>query len=560
MLETAPHASQDPRPDSFGLRGAVHRATDRTFWFVSSLLTGCFEAAPLPQDPACFGSCAEPRCGDGTVDDDEECDDGDENDDHEPGACRTDCTRPYCGDGVHDPEEACDEGSMNGKLGELECSEECTLPSCEECSSGEGDTSSEGEDGEDDEPCAGECERPNCGDGSVDEGEECDGSENCTHRCQKIACGNNRVDEGIETCEPPGVGLCGSDCRIIECGDGVIQDGEECDPPRDGACSSSCQEIECGNDRIDEGEGCDPPRSGECDNACRPLGCGDGTISGDEECDPPESGHCDGGCRTIECGNSRLEENEECDPPSMGTCNDECHNIQCGDGVIDQTEQCDPPAAGTCNHVCQTIDCGDGRVDEGEQCEPSTEGGDRCSDACTEIDEDTGAEVIYGFDADLQGWYIRETSPEFLEEDSALTHDAQNGSQTPGTARLFTPFSDSNQKIEVQADRAIDLSGRTLTVRVRLQSGLGSDAQHPGGIKLFAKSGADYRYASGEWVELRPGGGWSDVSLVGDAPILDPDGYSPADVRQIGFELRSFEETTDVSEAVMFFDTVTLHD
>jgi cysteine-rich repeat protein len=63
-----------------------------------------------------------PSCGDGAVDAGEECDDGADNSDSEPGACRTDCTQPSCGDGVVDPGEECDDGNnVNGDG----CSAEC---------------------------------------------------------------------------------------------------------------------------------------------------------------------------------------------------------------------------------------------------------------------------------------------------------------------------------------------------------------------------------------------------------------------------------------------------
>jgi len=63
-------------------------------------------------------------CGDGILDDGEECDDGDANSDTDPDACRTDCTLPYCGDGVLDTGEECDDGNNDDGDG---CSAECTI-------------------------------------------------------------------------------------------------------------------------------------------------------------------------------------------------------------------------------------------------------------------------------------------------------------------------------------------------------------------------------------------------------------------------------------------------
>ena len=49
-------------------------------------------------------------CGNGMLDEGEECDDGDMNSDSRPNACRTNCQRAYCGDTVVDDGERCDPG------------------------------------------------------------------------------------------------------------------------------------------------------------------------------------------------------------------------------------------------------------------------------------------------------------------------------------------------------------------------------------------------------------------------------------------------------------------
>src|SRR5439155_488416 len=54
----------------------------------------------LDEDGRCLGP---PACGNGDIDGDEECDDGDDNSDRLPDHCRTDCTAPSCADGVVDP-------------------------------------------------------------------------------------------------------------------------------------------------------------------------------------------------------------------------------------------------------------------------------------------------------------------------------------------------------------------------------------------------------------------------------------------------------------------------
>jgi cysteine-rich repeat protein len=63
-------------------------------------------------------------CGNGVVDPGEECDDGSDNSDTQPDACRTNCTAASCGDEVVDSGEECDDGNLyDGDL----CSGECII-------------------------------------------------------------------------------------------------------------------------------------------------------------------------------------------------------------------------------------------------------------------------------------------------------------------------------------------------------------------------------------------------------------------------------------------------
>jgi hypothetical protein len=92
-------------------------------------------------DPACSGSDSHsgvvdgerhdppypgsppPNCGDGNVDDDEECDDGANN--GPEALCYANCTLNVCGDAVQSPAEQCDLGADNGP--DNGCSSECVL-------------------------------------------------------------------------------------------------------------------------------------------------------------------------------------------------------------------------------------------------------------------------------------------------------------------------------------------------------------------------------------------------------------------------------------------------
>ena len=91
-------------------------------------------------------------CGDGVLDDDEECDDGRNNADFGP--CTTTCNTAFCGDGfVWAGTEECDLGDLNGEDGSG-CSVDCTVLSF--CGDGERDPTTE-ECDEGDENGAGVC-------------------------------------------------------------------------------------------------------------------------------------------------------------------------------------------------------------------------------------------------------------------------------------------------------------------------------------------------------------------------------------------------------------------
>lgn len=477
-------------------------------------------AGTSPNAPKAPGTPDEPTlgCGNGEIEDGEMCDDGAFNDDERVDACRSDCRTARCGDRVTDTGEQCDGG------------QDCTF----------------------------DCRLVLCGNSYVEEGEECDPPQAsvCTASCRRIWCGNGIIDEN-ETCEPPGAGGCNQACRFGVCGDHEVGTGEACDPPLPGFCDSTCHLVECGDGFVGEGEGCEPPGTSTCDDECRSVGCGNGTRDGAEECEPPNQGTCDGQCRVIACGNQRVDFDEECDPPKNGSCDAECRSIICGNSRVDSGESCDPPLAGQCNNQCQTIRCGDGRLDSGEQCEPQASGDASCSAQCI-VTNEAGTKVLYTFDSHIDPWKLYSTSPSNLEASTVLSYDSQNGDVSPGVLRVEAPFTGSNQKVEFQATFAesIDMAGRVLRARVRLGSGLSSDPANPGGIKFFAKAGGGFNYASGEWTYLSQSG-WTDVTLVADAPILVPTEFDASDVRQVGFELRTFTETTQVSRAVVYIDSVT---
>ncbi len=88
------------------------------------LLSPLLVVGPACRDGGDTGAGVAPGCGDGVVDVDEACDDGDANSDSLPDACRSICVSPWCGDGVADSDEDCDDGNAWGGDG---CTPACSF-------------------------------------------------------------------------------------------------------------------------------------------------------------------------------------------------------------------------------------------------------------------------------------------------------------------------------------------------------------------------------------------------------------------------------------------------
>ena len=331
-----------------------------------------------------------PNCGDGMVDPDlgETCDPPGSTPDTPPGnmnECRDTCT--YCGDGIVNNGEECDDPN------DPRCSDDCMIipPFCGDGIVDMGETCDPPGSVPDTPPgnenvCRDSCTY--CGDGIVDIGEECDDPNDplCSNECKLLpSCGDGMVDPDMgETCDPPGsvpntppgnMNACRDTCTY--CGDGIVNDGEECDDPNDPRCSDDCMIIPpfCGDGIVDMGETCDPPGSvpdtppGN-ENVCRDscTYCGDGIVDNGEECDDPNDPACTDTCELRVCGDGIVDEDlgETCDPPGSvpddgfpnNLCRDTC--TYCGDGIVNNGEDCDfndPDAPPSCTNTCELV-CG----------------------------------------------------------------------------------------------------------------------------------------------------------------------------------------------------------
>lgn len=196
-----------------------------------------------------------------------------------------------------------------------------------------------------------------------------------------VICGNNFQEIG-EECDgyddencPQGK-ICGSNCRCMEgeagvCGDGVRQVNEECDGYDSALCS---QNEECS-------PWCSCIRA--VDQSTGGAVCGDGMKQGKEECDGDDDSLCLGNefcnlnCRceayapTQVCGNGIREGTEQCDGQDKEYCRGDACNSAC---------MCQSPGAGT--RIGDIGICGNGDIEAGEVCEDD-------SDCDTELDDGT---------------------------------------------------------------------------------------------------------------------------------------------------------------------------
>jgi cysteine-rich repeat protein len=131
-------------------------------------------------------------CGDGLIDQGEECDDGTDNSDTIADACRTNCRQAHCGDGILDSGEGCDDGNEADGDG---------------CSSG--------------------CIVEGCGNGILEQGEYCDGGQVADLTCADLGWSHGELG-------------CATDCGPIlagcyTCGNGVCEAAET-----PASCSQDC--------------------------------------------------------------------------------------------------------------------------------------------------------------------------------------------------------------------------------------------------------------------------------------------------------------------------------
>lgn len=305
--------------------------------------------------------CIETSCGNGIVDPNEACDDGNIMDGD---GCSHDCKREGCGNGNVDPGEDCDPpGSTTN--GGIVCSADCKF---EVCGNGKIDPDN----------------HEQCDDGSNNSDTPCttpaynnppDTCSNCTTSCTirtviGPSCGNHVCDVG----DGENITNCAQDCA--GCGNGAIDPGEDCDngsgntdtacptpaynnPPNTcSTCTTSCTVKTvlgpyCGDAVCSDGE-----NFSTCPTDC--TGCGNGVVEGNEQCDNGAQ-NTDTPCATPAYHNP---------PLTCSTCTTSCTTDivtgpYCGDGLCANGE-----TKTSCPADC--TGCGNGKIESGEQCDNGT--------------------------------------------------------------------------------------------------------------------------------------------------------------------------------------------
>jgi cysteine-rich repeat protein len=371
-----------------------------------------------------------PECGDGDVEGDEECDDGNE---LQTDSCLNDCTEAKCGDGfVRAGVEACDDGNT---VANDTCLNNCTVARCGDsvactaagCNTGPGGAPEQCDDGNtnQNDPCLSTCKLATCGDGIqctaltprcttgpeggpevCDDGNKTPG-DGCNGECGQEFCGDSAVQPGLgEECDDGAENsnsqpdACRVNCKNPRCGDSVVDTGEVCDPPNGTTCAAGCQLSSCGNGNVDEGDDCDDgdANSDTTPDACRttcvnPF-CGDGVKdpSNSEACeDGNESNEdaCRNDCKANVCGDGfRNPSAEQCDDGNTSNadaCRNDCNNAVCGDGFVRSgVEECDDGNAtetDRCRSNCKLATCGDGVTCSAVGCTSGPGGGAEECDA-----------------------------------------------------------------------------------------------------------------------------------------------------------------------------------
>ena len=363
---------------------------------------------------SCIGGAA-PDCDDGNVcttdtcdsgsgcvntNNTASCDDGDActtNDTCSGGSCAGGAP-PDCDDGNVCTTDTCDSGSgcVNANNG-ASCDDGDACTTNDTCSGGS---------------CVGGA-APDCDDGNVCTTDTCDSGSGCVNADNTASCDDGNACTTNDTCSG-GVCVGGS---APDCDDGIACTIDVCDAILGCVNTPDTCSGDCGDGIVDLGEECDDGndnRNDACTNDCLIARCGDGIVYiGFEECDwggsmsdtVPDA--CRTDCMRADCGDSVIDTGETCDDGNVlpgdgcdASCAVEAPTTTvtttsttttttiavCGNGIVEGSEDCDDGNLiddDGCYNDCTAPVCGDGIVEFGETCDDGNNTrGDGCDHRC----------------------------------------------------------------------------------------------------------------------------------------------------------------------------------
>jgi cysteine-rich repeat protein len=232
----------------------------------------------------------------------------------------------------------------------------------------------------------------NCGDKVVQAPEECDDGNNvdkdgCSNGCEWNCKKDDDCKSDVDVCSG-GTMTCNLTTHACEAGAGKKADGEPC-KENSWCYNGKCYKLECGNGVVQKGEECDDGNSDDADGCTKrcTYSCGSATELGSTTqniCDPTAT--CDSKTHKWTKG-APLKDGTPCKRGTGYCSSGVCNFSVCGDGKTDPNEKCDDGAdngkAGKCSTSCTVGVCGNNTIETGEDCDDgNTKNFDGCDYRC----------------------------------------------------------------------------------------------------------------------------------------------------------------------------------
>jgi hypothetical protein len=138
----------------------------------------------------------------------------------------------------------------------------------------------------------------------------------------------------------------------------------------------------------------------------------------------------------------------------------------------------------------------------------------------------------------------------------SVMFDPSQGSPSPGSLVVQAPFFAANQYVDVQksfgTSTPIDLSGRTLYVRVKVTQGT-----FPGGAQVYVNTTSGYVFG-GTFTNAGRNSNWQEFKMDVNNPMtkgMPSANYDPTHVVQIGVQLNNGTGATNASPVTFNIDS-----